>query len=61
MAKSSKSPSPEFMEKRRKAIAEMAKRRRQQELLRATGISLEQRPKLGEGRISFASPPPPQS
>ena len=61
MAKSSKSPSPDFMEKRRKAIVELAKRRRQQEALRATGISLERRPKLDGGRLSFASAPPPQS
>jgi len=60
MAKSSKSPNPEFLENRRKAIAELAKRRRQQEMLRATGISLQQRAKLG-GRISFGSAPPPQS
>jgi hypothetical protein len=60
MAKSSKSPSPEFMEKRRKAIVELAKRRRQKGALRAAGVSLE-RGKLG-GRLSFASaPPPPQS
>lgn len=60
MAKSSKSPNPEFMEQRRKAIAEVAKRRRQRERLRATGISMEQRNKLA-GRISFASAPPPQN
>jgi hypothetical protein len=60
MAKSSKSSSPEFLEQRRQAIAELAKRRRLRERLRATGISLEQRDKLA-GRIAFASAPPPQS
>jgi hypothetical protein len=60
MAKSSKSQNPEFMEQRRKAIAELAKRRRKVEGLRATGISLERRDKLGP-RIAFASAPPPQS
>lgn len=40
MAKSSKSPTPEFLATRRKRIAEMATRRLQkQQLLRAPGIS----------------------
>jgi hypothetical protein len=40
MAKSSKSPTPEFLATRRKRIAEMANRRLQkQQLLRAAGIS----------------------
>lgn len=44
MAKSSKSPNPEFLANRRKAIAEMASRRRRQQLLRvATKPSSERR------------------
>lgn len=39
MAKSSKSQNPEFLANRRKAIAEMASRRRRQQLLRASSIS----------------------
>jgi len=39
MAKSSKSPNPEFLANRRKAIAEKASRRRRQQLLRSASIS----------------------
>ena len=40
MAKPSKSSSREFLAQRRKAIAEMANKRRQQQLVRGSGISV---------------------
>ena len=40
MAKPSNSSSREFLAQRRKAIAEMANKRRQQQLVRGSGISV---------------------
>ena len=60
MAQPSKSRNPEFLANRRKAIAELARRRRQKELLRAPGLSLKGGAKVA-GRISLAIGPPPHS
>jgi hypothetical protein len=60
MAKPSKSQNPEFLEKRRKAIVELAKRRRQLDLLRAAGISTDRKTKVS-GPVTFAGSPPPQA
>ncbi len=50
MAKPSNSSSQQFLAQRRKAIAEMANKRRQQLLVRGSGISV--------GDASVKTPPP---
>lgn len=55
MAKPSKSSSREFLAQRRKAIAEMAKKRRQQQLLRGSGISVADASAKTAPPISFRS------
>ncbi len=62
MAKPSKSSSREFLAQRRKAIAEMANKRRQQQLVRGSGIS------VGDASVKTTTPislrgaaPPSQS
>lgn len=57
MAKSSKSRNSEFLAERRKAIIELAKRRRQKNLMRA---AVNRAAKV-TGRVSLASAPPPQN
>ena len=47
MAKSNKNSKPDFLTKRRDTIAEMANKRRQQQILRAAGISVaDESPKM---------------
>lgn len=62
MARSSKSQNPEFLERRRKAIADLADRRRRLQILRASGITLERGNSKIVTRLTFSSPAsPPQS
>lgn len=62
MAKPSKSSSREFLLQRRKAIAEMAKKRRQQELVRGPGISVaDSGPKTTTISLRGTTPPPSQN
>ena len=61
MAKSSKSPKPEFLAERRRNIVELAKRRRQKILARAQGTALGRATKAGPGISLQASSPPPQN
>ena len=46
MAKPSKPESPEFMARRRTAIVELARKRRQKELVRAAGSMRNAKPRL---------------
>ena len=50
MAKSNKSSKPDFLARRRRTIAEMANRRRQQQLVRGPGIS------IGDTRHKMTAP-----
>ena len=50
MAKSNKNSKPDFLAKRRQTIAEMANKRRQQQLLRGPGIS------VGDTRHKMTAP-----
>jgi len=63
MAKSSKSQNPEFLEKRRRAIIEMAKRRGQGRRLTASASNVEARNKVAKAMapVAFAVRPQPQN
>lgn len=58
MAKPSKPESPEFMAQRRRAIVELARKRRQKELFRAASGSMNRSAKL---RVLVAGSAAPQS
>lgn len=60
MAKSSKSQNPEFLEKRRRAIVELAKRRRQGRQVTSSTASLDRNAKV-MGPVAFAVRPQPQN
>ena len=59
MAKPSKSSSQEFLAQRRKAIAEMANKRRQQQLVRGSGISVADTGAKATAPISLRGAAPP--
>lgn len=59
MAKPTNSSSREFLAQRRKAIAEMANRRRQQQLVRGSGISVGDASVKTTPPISLRSAAPP--
>ncbi|MGH9391988.1 MAG: hypothetical protein ACRD1Z_20490 [Vicinamibacteria bacterium] len=63
MAKSSKSQNPEFLEKRRTAIAELAKRRGQRSRLTLSAAAVDPRNKIGKimAPVAFAVRPQPQN
>jgi len=62
MDKSSKNLKREFLAKRRQTIAEMANKRRQQELLRGPGVSVASDTARPAPQISLpGAPPPPQN
>jgi hypothetical protein len=61
MAKSSKSQNPEFLEKRRNAIVELAKRRGQGRPLMTRAVSLARGGAKVSGPIAFAVRPQPQN
>ena len=57
MPKPSKSSSDEFLTKRRQAIAEMANKRRQQQLLRETGMAAQESTPKVSAPISLPGTP----
>ncbi|GMR24444.1 MAG: hypothetical protein BMS9Abin37_2989 [Acidobacteriota bacterium] len=59
MAKPTNSSSREFLAQRRKAIAEMANRRRQQQLVRGSGVSVGDASAKTLPPISLRSAAPP--
>ena len=61
MAKSSKSPTPEFLENRRKAIMELAKKRRRETLIRTSGVTSDGNGNKIAPRFSLSPTPPPPS
>jgi hypothetical protein len=62
MAKSSKSQNPEFLQKRRNAIVELAKRRRPQgRQLTTRAVSLDRGGAKVSGPVAFAVRPQPQN
>lgn len=61
MAKTTKSPTPEFLENRRKAIMELAKKRRKETLIRTAGVTSEANDSKVTPRYSLSSAPPPPS
>ena len=61
MAKSSKSPTPEFLENRRKAIMELANKRRKETLIRTSGVTSDGNDNKITPRYSLSSAPPPPS
>jgi hypothetical protein len=63
MAKSSKSQNPEFLEKRRRAIVELAKRRGQRGRLTSSAAALDARSKVVKviTPVAFTVRPQPQS
>lgn len=62
MAKPSKSQNNEFMVERRKAIADLANRRRRQQTLRAAGIKLDRgNEKVTPMPLQRPSAPPAQN
>jgi hypothetical protein len=63
MAKSEKSQNPEFLEKRRTAIVELAKRRRQRGRLTSSAATVDTRSKVAKviTPVAFTVRPQPQS
>jgi hypothetical protein len=63
MAKSSKSQNPEFLEKRRNAIVELAKRRGQRRPLTSSAATVDARSKVAKiiAPVAFAVRPQPQN
>ena len=63
MAKSEKSQNPEFLEKRRRAIVEMAKRRGEKGRLTPSAATLHARSKVAKviTPVAFTVRPQPQS
>jgi hypothetical protein len=59
MAKTNKSSRREFLAQRRKAIAEMANKRRQQQLLRRSGISVADTSSKTTPPVSLRGAAPP--
>lgn len=62
MARPSKSQNPEFLARRRKAIADLADRRRRLQILRASGIALGRGNSKIVTRLTLSGPAsPPQT
>ena len=61
MAKSRKSQNPEFLERRRNAIVELAKRRGQGRQLATRAVSLARGGAKISGPVAFAVRPQPQN